>query len=72
MNRTLIFGIAIFFAIVGIALIGGSNKAVAGHGCCGCHSCARCGTVLYTTRDLRAEMPCASSSCSMNFEFGTY
>ena len=38
MNRTLVFGLAMFFAIVGIALIGGSNQAVAGHGCCGCHA----------------------------------
>ncbi len=36
MNRALIFGIAIFFAVVGIALIGGESKAVAGHGCHGC------------------------------------
>lgn len=36
MNRTLIFGIATFFALVGIALLGGENKAVAGHGCHGC------------------------------------
>jgi len=36
MNRALIFGIAIFFAVVGIALIGGESKtAVAGHGCNG-------------------------------------
>src|SRR5690242_16623537 len=39
MNRTLILGIAIFFAIVGLALVGGEN-ASAGlfrkHGCGGC------------------------------------
>src|SRR6266478_1996885 len=34
MNRTL---------IVGIALIGGSNTAMAGHGCCGCHASCDCG-----------------------------
>ena len=39
MNRTLIFGIAIFFAVVGIALMGGDSKAVAGHGCHGCNGC---------------------------------
>ena len=26
----------IFFAIVGVALVGGENQAVAGHGCHGC------------------------------------
>lgn len=36
MNRVLVFGIAIFFAIVGVALVGGENQAVAGHGCHGC------------------------------------
>ena len=34
MNRTLILGIAMFLAIVGIALVGGEKVAVAGHGCC--------------------------------------
>lgn len=42
MNRALLFGIAIFFAVVGIALIGGESKVLAGHGCCGC-SCGGCG-----------------------------
>ena len=37
MNRTLVLGIAIFFAVVGIALVGGEKTAVAGrhHGCNG-------------------------------------
>ena len=35
MNRTLMFGIAIFFAVLGISLVGGENQAVAGHGCHG-------------------------------------
>lgn len=42
MNRALVLGIAIFFAVVGIALLGGESKAVAGHGCHGCHACAGC------------------------------
>jgi hypothetical protein len=42
MNRTLVFGIAIFFAVVGIALLGGDNAAVAGHGCHGCDGYAAC------------------------------
>src|SRR6185369_16267568 len=36
MNRILILGIAMFIAIVGIALVGGEKVAVAGHGCHGC------------------------------------
>jgi hypothetical protein len=36
MNRTLILGIAMLLAIVGIALVGGEKVAVAGHGCHGC------------------------------------
>ncbi len=36
MNRTLILGIAIFFAVVGIALLGSQDQAVAGPGCSGC------------------------------------
>ncbi len=44
MNRTVLLGIAIFFAVVGIALLGGEQKAVAGHGCnsycdCSCYGC---------------------------------
>jgi len=42
MNRIVILGLAVFFAIVGIALIGGDSKAMAfGHrGCCnGCNGC---------------------------------
>lgn len=41
MNRVLIFGVAIFFAVVGIALMGGESKAVAG-GCGGCYAEASC------------------------------
>ena len=44
MNRIVVLGVAIFFALVGIALVGGEKKASAfGHrGCCnsacnGCH-----------------------------------
>lgn len=43
MNRALIFGIAIFCALVGLALLGTDNTAMAGHGCCGCHGgCGGC------------------------------
>ena len=36
MNRVVILGIAVFLAIVGMALLGGENKVYAGHGCKGC------------------------------------
>ena len=37
MNRVVLLGIAVFLAIVGIALLGtGADSALAGHGCCGC------------------------------------
>jgi hypothetical protein len=44
MNRTLILGIAIFLAVVGIAMIGGEKQAIAGHGCsCDCSDdCSAC------------------------------
>ena len=35
MNRALLFGIAIFFAIVGLSLVGGQAEVVAGHRCNG-------------------------------------
>lgn len=40
MNRALVLGIAIFFAIVGLALLGGETSALAGH--CGCDCAAAC------------------------------
>ncbi len=43
MNRILILGIAMFLAIVGIALVGGEKVAVAGHGCCCCCGGSCCG-----------------------------
>src|SRR5690606_29740805 len=36
MNRFVLCGVAAFFAIVGLALLGADNKVVAGHGCHGC------------------------------------
>ena len=41
MNRIVVLGVAIFFALVGIALVGGENKASAfGHRChCSCNGC---------------------------------
>ena len=42
MNRVFVFGVAMFFAIVGIALLGGEKQAMAGHGCNGCHGAVAC------------------------------
>ncbi len=42
MNRVFVYGVALFFAIVGIALLGGEKTAVAGHGCNGCHGAVAC------------------------------
>ena len=43
MNRALVLGIAIFVAVIGIALVGGESQAVAGHGCNGCDcDCGGC------------------------------
>lgn len=39
MNRTLLFSISAFLMFVGVALMGGSHEAVAGHGCHGCYGC---------------------------------
>ena len=36
MNRVILFGVAIFFAVAAIAMMGNENVAVAGHGCSGC------------------------------------
>ncbi len=42
MNRALIFGIALFVAIVGIALVTMDSSAVAGHRCkCKCNDCCQ-------------------------------
>jgi hypothetical protein len=47
MNRIVVFGLAMFFALVGIALVGGEKKAsafifgrmAAASSCDGCHGC---------------------------------
>ena len=41
-RRALILGIAIFVAIVGMSLLGGEKRAMAGHGCHGCGGCSAC------------------------------
>src|SRR5437763_1444244 len=44
MSRIVVLGLAMFFAIVGIALLGGDSKAMAfgHHKCCSCNSCNGC------------------------------
>ena len=39
MNRIVVFGIAILFAVIGIALMGGDSVAEAGQRCGGCGGC---------------------------------
>lgn len=39
MNRALLFSISTFLLLVGVAMMGGSETAVAGHGCHGCYGC---------------------------------
>lgn len=41
MNRIMVLGVAIFFAVVGIALLGGEKQAEAGR-LLGCHGCSGC------------------------------
>ena len=36
MNRMILCGVVAFFAFVGMALLGGENLVIAGHGCHGC------------------------------------
>jgi hypothetical protein len=44
MNRVVLLGVAVFLAVVGIALLGtGADSALAGHGCCGCCGGCDCG-----------------------------
>ncbi len=45
MNRKLMFGITAFFAVVGLALVGGEKEAFAGRGCHG-RVAKRCGGLL--------------------------
>ncbi|MHB8954660.1 MAG: hypothetical protein ACYC4U_16935 [Pirellulaceae bacterium] len=42
MNRVIVLGVAIFFAFVGIVLVGGQQQAVAGDGCNGCQGAVAC------------------------------
>ncbi len=43
MHRVCVYGIALFFAIAGSALMGGEKQALAGHGCHGCQGAVACG-----------------------------
>lgn len=42
MNRTLGFGLALFFAVLSIAVLGNGTEATAGHGCGGCYASSGC------------------------------
>lgn len=42
MNRTILSGILIFSVLTGVALLGGQQEAMGGHGCYGYHSCSGC------------------------------
>ena len=42
MNRTLGFGLALFFAILSIAVLGNGTEATAGSDCGGCHADSGC------------------------------
>ena len=50
MNRALVLGVAIFFALVGFGMIGGEKQAMArGKGCCGVSKCE--GRAKYSGRN---------------------
>jgi hypothetical protein len=67
MNRALFFGIAMFFAMVGIALVGADNKASAGfrhhRGCGGC-SCDGGGCGGGDCSASACDGGCSASACS--------
>src|SRR5262245_24283731 len=64
MNRVLVFGIAMFFAVVGIALVGGEkSSAVAGlvcHGCNGCGGGLCSGGLFHRNRCCGADACCGA------------
>jgi hypothetical protein len=78
MNRIVVLGVALFFALVGIALVGGENKASAfgflrlggggGYGCCGGGCCGgghhnRCHSRCHGGGGCCNGGGCCSSSC---------
>ncbi len=72
MNRIVLFGLAVFFAIVGIALIGGDSKAMAfgHHGCCnscngGCNGGGCCGGGCHHRHHrCHSRCNCSGNSCN--------
>lgn len=42
MNRVVVLGAAAFLALVGFAMLGETDKAIAGHGCSGCSGEVEC------------------------------
>jgi hypothetical protein len=73
MKRFLGFAVAMFFALVAIALVGGDSGAVAGHGCHGrhrCHGeaapveeCGSCGEVASDCGSCGGEVASECGSC---------
>lgn len=75
MNRKLLFGIAMFFAVLGFALVGAENQAVAGRGGHGHHRARGCfgggwgagqcrGAVVYNGGVGCAGAACAGYDCA--------
>jgi hypothetical protein len=72
MNRIVLLGVAIFFALVGIALVGGENKAsaffgrgggCACNGCNGCHGGHGCHSRCHGGCHSRCHGGCHKSRC---------
>ncbi len=67
MNRKLMFGIAMFFVVLGFALVGGENEAVAGRGCHGgffARGCGGCfGGGLFSRLHCRGAASCEGAVC---------
>ncbi|MBW3600891.1 MAG: hypothetical protein KY475_26945 [Planctomycetes bacterium] len=67
MNRTVLLGIAIFIAVLGIALVGGEDKAVAGQRCncycdCACAGCD-CAAACHGRQGLLARLRARRHAC---------
>ncbi|HIN95428.1 MAG TPA: hypothetical protein EYN03_07265 [Planctomycetes bacterium] len=61
MNRVVLFGVAIFFAFVSIALLGGDNLVVAGHGCHGFRGGKKCDGATLTKSHCAGKLRCHGS-----------
>ena len=69
MNRTLLLGIAVFLAIVGMSLYGGESTAVAGHGCCSC-DCSCCYDACHCSTGYACHGGCyAGCGCQVSYGY---